>query len=380
MSQRIGSIVTTVIGLAVIGWLLSLVSFPLFVAYLWIAGFFGSSFEAEFEKGKLLASRGDHKTAIVCLDEALRIDPESSAAHNARGEVYAAVGQKEKAKREFNRAIDLDANNHAAYANRAQHQSLAEAIADFDRAITIAPDRSEYYQRRGKIHWIRRDIDAATDDYDQAVKLGNVTSKVLMHRCFLRLIGGDLDRARSEADFLVERFSEDAKSHITKARVLLGAGDYDGAMASIIRAQAMDPRNESVSNARGIIEMAAGNIDQAIAAYDRAIRLDYEFAYAYRKRGIAKASQEMWEEALADLSEAIQHRPDEALYYADRAAVNLAAGYVDEAITDCNAGLAIDSYLPSLYAIRGHAYAASGEEVRARRDKSEAIFYGYRND
>ena len=60
-----------------------------------------------------------------------------------RGSLYSAQGNSSAAIADFNRVIELDAYSSAAYEQRAKarlnNNNIAEAIADFDSALSLNP-------------------------------------------------------------------------------------------------------------------------------------------------------------------------------------------------------------------------------------------------
>ena len=68
-----------------------------------------SSIERLVEQGRLCADMGDYDRAVSMLERALKIDPESTDAHEAMGEVRLLQGRLDAAKRSFVRVKNWDA-------------------------------------------------------------------------------------------------------------------------------------------------------------------------------------------------------------------------------------------------------------------------------
>ena len=73
--------------------------------------------------GTAALDRGEHARAIVALEEAARLVPEASEVRNHLGLAYRGAGQFDRARGEFEAALELDCDNEAARANLAHLES-----------------------------------------------------------------------------------------------------------------------------------------------------------------------------------------------------------------------------------------------------------------
>lgn len=95
------------------------------------------------------ASVSNYEAAINDLSLAIRLDPHNAALHVERGAMYRALYEWDRALDDFNRAIDLDSSFADAYFQRGLlYYSILqtgvethdEALADFERYLTLTPD------------------------------------------------------------------------------------------------------------------------------------------------------------------------------------------------------------------------------------------------
>eukprot|EP01083_Nonionella_stella_P277247 942514_1 len=100
--------------------------------------------------------------ATSALDEAERIDSQSSDVHSYRGELFFAQGQFVEARAEFDRAIECDAGNPTPYVNAALAvmntptgnggpPDIPEAIRLLDKAINVDPQFHTAYVHLGQL-------------------------------------------------------------------------------------------------------------------------------------------------------------------------------------------------------------------------------------
>jgi len=75
-----------------------------------------------YQSGTLALDRGDSARAIADLERATELVPEASEVRNHLGLAYASAGRDADALKAFQRAVDIDCENHAAVENLAVAQ------------------------------------------------------------------------------------------------------------------------------------------------------------------------------------------------------------------------------------------------------------------
>lgn len=134
-------------------------------------------------------------------------------------------------------------------------KEYARALADFDRAIALAPTMATAYWRRGKTHLLyTRDLPRALHDLDDAIRLDP-----------------------SPAAFFV-----------TRASIRGWLGDPDNALADLDRAIAIDPKSDKALSLRAMAYMNKNNAARALIDFDDAIRLAPDDAGLYGLRATAR--------------------------------------------------------------------------------------------
>lgn len=97
----------------------------------------------EYDKGYRLLTRRNYQSAVERLTEAISIYPDFVAAHNALGSSYLGLGQNDRARDEFAKAVSLDDHLPVSHLNRGcaelALQHYAEAEAAMRKASSIAP-------------------------------------------------------------------------------------------------------------------------------------------------------------------------------------------------------------------------------------------------
>lgn len=229
----------------------------------------------------------------------------------------------------------------------AQHD-LARALADFSRAIDLAPREPRYLVERAQTYLQNRQPLLALADLDRAIALDPADVSALLDRAQLRVVRGrrveavaDLDAAaRAVAD------SADERLHIGQLYANAAAfgpatGQYDlwirahpedrrlpqalngrcrvRALANQDLSKALDdcnaalrlsPHNPSFLDSRGLVRVRMGDWDKAIADYDEVLKLSPRTAWSLYGRGVAKRHKGMTKEGDADIAAAAAIAPE----------------------------------------------------------------------
>ncbi len=122
----------------------------------------------------LLAEQGSLTFALTHLDEAIHLDPTSTAAFVARAHLHSYLGEWEAALADWSQAIRLEPSP-AFYYNRGLAYYWAdrynEAIADWDRSLEMDPQQPNTLYSRGNALYELGELKAALDDYDRAFRI-----------------------------------------------------------------------------------------------------------------------------------------------------------------------------------------------------------------
>ncbi|WNJ93250.1 tetratricopeptide repeat protein [Bosea sp. 685] len=145
--------------------------------------------------------------------------------------------------------------------------AYARALADYDRAIALAPTAAIAFAKRGKAHLLyMRDLRRALRDLDTAIRLDP-----------------------SQADFLV-----------TRASIQASLGEPDKALVDLDHAIVLAPALEKAWTVRGLTHFNKGDTARAIADFGEAIRLAPDADANYRFRAAARRAAGDQDGARAD--------------------------------------------------------------------------------
>lgn len=122
------------------------------------------------DRGIMFASRGDYKMAIDDFTEALKLNPNMSAAYMLRARaIYASVSEVYGIGDNFSSIGTISTEKRQTTAQQAE--AYLRAIADFTEALRLDTSNAIIYQERGRVYDDNNDYDKAITDYNQAIRL-----------------------------------------------------------------------------------------------------------------------------------------------------------------------------------------------------------------
>ena len=280
--------------------------------------------------GTALYLLGDYASAQPAYERALALlervwgpdHPNVATSLNNLAALYYAQGRLAEAIADYDRAIALKPDDAYAYNNRGNAQRaqgrLAEAIADYDQAIALKPDYARPYYNRGNAQRAQGHLAGAIADYDQAIALKPDYARAYYNRGNVRGEQDDLAGAIADYDQAIALKPDYARAYYNRGNVRGEQDDLAGAIADYDQAIALEPDYAYAYNNRGNAQRAQGRLAEAIADYDRAIALKPDDARAYYNRGNVRGEQGDLAGAIADYDQAIALEPSDPRAYNNR--------------------------------------------------------------
>ena len=143
-------------------------------------------------------------------------------------------------------AIAGDAHGHATRAQAlAKSGNTAEALAEFDKAITIDPHHAEALYNRGLLYQREKQHQFAVDDFSSAHGLTPQRAEPLLARAISYLAMDKFKEAAADLDEAVQADPQNALAWTTRGQAYERLGDKEKAKASYGRAIALRPRDET---------------------------------------------------------------------------------------------------------------------------------------
>jgi tetratricopeptide (TPR) repeat protein len=157
------------------------------------------------------------------------------------------------------------------------HPGIDEQIADVTRRIEATPGDATLFMRRGELHRIHRDWNAAAADYARARALDPKLAAVDLCEGSMLLDAGRHREAKKMMDRFLARVPEHSTGHGVRARALARLGRHLEAAADFTRAieLARDDRpgpDYYLERARALAAAGAPHLPEAIRGLDEGIQ------------------------------------------------------------------------------------------------------------
>jgi Flp pilus assembly protein TadD len=171
-----------------------------------------------------------------------------------------------------------------------------EALAAYDRCISLRTGYAEAHFNRGNVLKELRRLKEALESYGQAITLN-------------------------------PRY---VQAYNNRGTVFYELRQWTEALESYDRAVALKPDNAIAFNNRGNALKEIGRWEEALENYDRAIALKPEYVRAYNNRGVALHGLRRWEEARASYDQAISLDSNSPAPYWNKAQLENLLGNFEE--------------------------------------------------
>ena len=346
-------------------------------------------------EGAAALMRGQYNKAVAAYDEALTA-PEiadfiKASIYSDRGVAKWRMNQTKDAIEDFNKSIQLSAENAIVYNNRGNalmdlgHPD--EAVKDFDRAIALSASYGGAYNNRGNAHVALGQYDAAFQDFRKAVELMPQSAVPFNGR---GLAHEQLKRNHAAIRDLTRAVSIDPKyvaAYQHRADAYLALGMYREAVADATQVLTLQPDAPlpDILLLRARANEGDKKFNAALDDLNKVIEAKPDLVDAYIERGIVFTQARRFDDALGDLNRAVELDAQNAKAYAMRASVKLQAapsvtsnpeGYAqanDDALNDVNQALQLAANDPTALRIRGNVYEALNRTDEGIADYKHAL-------
>ncbi|WP_410651012.1 tetratricopeptide repeat protein [Amycolatopsis sp. cmx-4-54] len=311
------------------------------------------------------------------FDRAVDLNPADPYAWSDRGNLFRNEGDWERALSDLDRAIELDPTYAYSWRGRgsarAELGDLESAMADLDEAVRLQPDHRWAYTIRSEVYFKRGDVRKAIDEIDIAIRLDPDYAWAVHYRATLFAELGDKEEALAGHRAAADLRPKDVFYLTELASFLEQTGDGDAASATFDAIVAADPGSDSAHALRAAFHHRGKRHRLAIDGFTTALRLDPDYEWAYYMRGRAYDDLEDHPAALADYDRAIELAPEDAENHLQRGIVLSRLGRNGEALESLSRAIELEPGNVPAYARRAMTHRRSGDHPAALADIDVAV-------
>ena len=312
------------------------------------------------ELGRLYQAHRLLEPALACYREAHALDPESFAWAYYLGVLAAGAGDIETARPAFRHALDLRADDAPALVRLAdleleqaqvdeaellyvraavvddsaavaygmgrvaeERGAYAEAIGQFERALTLQPGASVVHYHLGQAYRELGEFDRAEEALARSGPNRVAMADPLMHELTTLAIGalphlarghaaareGRLADAESAYRQAVAADATNVRAHESLATLLLRRGDPEGAIEHFGVAVRLAPENAQAHSDLGVLLAELGRNDRALEHLGRAVELEPGLVQALLTLGNVRTRLGRLDEAEATYRRVLESEP-----------------------------------------------------------------------
>lgn len=242
---------------------------------------------------------------------------------------------------------------------------------------TAEPTTADGFSRRGAAHISEGNFTAAIADFDRAIALAPQQASYLRQRAIARLANHQPLLAASDLDKALTIDPSDTDARQMRVGLRLAANDPDGAATDIRVLDKELPQSSgqrlqlaSMASAAGLLDVALTNEDAWLKAH--AEDASRPTALNGRCWVLAQLNRDL-KDALNDCNAALRARPGFANYLDSRGLVRLRQGDLGGTLADYDAALRVQPRNPWTLYMRGVVKRRIGDASGAEADRKAAL-------
>ena len=302
-----------------------------------------ASTETLLQEAQRFQDKGDLKSAVIQLKNALQNEPENAEIRYRLGVMYNRTGDSVSAEKELKRALELKPDH-------------PKASMEFGGSLL----------RQGAFERVLSEMPAppagATNFADVLVLRAQAHAGLRQNK-------------EAEADFKAALAARPDFSDalVGQARLVASTQDIDGALKLIDAALAKDPKNLDALTAKGDFKRYQGHNDEAIAAYSSAVEAHPQSLPALLSRASVLLAAGKTAEAQTDINSAFKLQPKNLIGTYLQALIHFRSNK-NEAARDALLDVlrVIPNHLPSLL-LSGAVYGALGSKEQAETNLRKVL-------
>lgn len=242
----------------------------------------------------------------------------------------------------------------------------SEAIAAYDRVISLQPDDSWAWARKGRTLRLLGRLPAALDAYDEALRLRPVYAWAWKGKGIVLERLGRYEEALACHRAAAEIDPDDVWNWTNQAEALRTLGRTAEALTALQHALAVDPEHAQSWGRLGQLERTLGHLPESVAAYRRATELEPAYGWAHNGCGLALRALGQPAEALLCFKRAARYQPEVVWHWYNLTDTLVDLGHYEDAVESVREAVRVDS-------THAFSWAKMGQVLRYLKRFEEAL-------
>lgn len=173
-------------------------------------------------RAKFLKNLGRKKEALAEYDKAISIAPNAPVLLKERGELAASLGEYEEGMMDLSKSMQQVETSKRTEIAPPSRQQLTETIAEQTKLIRLAPKSESLYYDRGLLQLMLGDYAAAVSDLKTVLSLNKETSQTADAAVCFAVIGLNMSKKGTEVKPLVMSYVRGRKGPFSPALEYIG--------------------------------------------------------------------------------------------------------------------------------------------------------------
>lgn len=306
-------------------------------------------FEVHYLIGRLNSlPGGDRKRAQQALEAAIKLAVESPV-DKAKSLVLRANLTEDGTRRlaDYDEAVTLAPEEAEIVRTRGLYLLMEKkydlALTDMDKAIELDPEHADSHEARGVILFLQGNNDEALKSFDRTIELQPKSAMAYTHRARIYAIKEDLEKAMTELDKALDLDPKLATAYLLRARLHQQKGNQDAALDDANEAVRLVPGDSQALQLRALLLAGSGKIDDAINDLQQLRREEPDNVELLLQLGLFYGADKQPRKAIEIFSSIIEKDPVNLVALRNRGDSWLGIGKLDKAIADYDAALKVDA-------------------------------------
>lgn len=312
---------------------------------------------------------------VKILNKAVDEFPNLANAYHLRADAYLALGDMDKALKDYSKTISLRPKDAFRYYARGlayvQAEDFAPAAEDFSKAVALQPSYRSFYLARARVYAALEKYGKALADYRAYIGQREPSDALRREMIPVYLSAYRFKEAAEFVDVLRETGDDSAQLHFWQGRILASEEKWDEAVSAYSKAVNRDAAYAEAYRYRADALREIEEYEAAVDDYSALLALTPDDAFFYNRRGRTYEEMKQFAAAAKDYSRAIDLSPKWAVPYNNRGFVRMNLQLWRGAQADLEKAIRLDPSAPTPYVNLAGLYWTYKKDKRRTLDNLE---------